>query len=46
MNTYIVGVIHYDGRRYKAYVQNVNQQRENFLREVAARTAPGQGPGC
>jgi hypothetical protein len=29
-------VIHYDERRYNAHVQYVNQQRENFLREVAA----------
>jgi FHA domain len=29
-------VIHYDERQYSSYVQNVNQQRENFLREVAA----------
>jgi hypothetical protein len=30
------GVIHYDERRYNSHVQYVNQQRENFLREVAA----------
>ena len=30
------GVIHYDERRYDSHVQYVNQQRENFLREVAA----------
>jgi pSer/pThr/pTyr-binding forkhead associated (FHA) protein len=29
-------VSHYDERRYNAHVQHVNQQRENFLREVAA----------
>ena len=29
-------VIHYDERRYNSHVQYVNQQRENFLREVAA----------
>ena len=29
-------VIHYDERRYNSHVQHVNQQRENFLREVAA----------
>jgi hypothetical protein len=28
--------IHYDERQYNWHVQNVNQQRENFLREVAA----------
>jgi len=28
--------IHYDERKYNWHVQNVNQQRENFLREVAA----------
>jgi hypothetical protein len=28
--------IHYDERRYNSHVQYVNQQRENFLREVAA----------
>ena len=28
--------IHYDERRYNWHVQNVNQERENFLREVAA----------
>jgi pSer/pThr/pTyr-binding forkhead associated (FHA) protein len=28
--------IHYDERQYYWHVQNVNQQRENFLREVAA----------
>ena len=27
--------IHYDERKYNWHVQNVNQQRENFLREVA-----------
>jgi pSer/pThr/pTyr-binding forkhead associated (FHA) protein len=28
-------VIHYDERQYNSYVQNVNAQRESFLREVA-----------
>ena len=36
VNEQNAGVIHYDERQYRAYVQNVNQQRENFLREVAA----------
>jgi hypothetical protein len=30
------GVIHYDERQYSSHVQYVNEQRENFLREVAA----------
>jgi hypothetical protein len=29
-------VIHYDERRYNSQAQYINQQRENFLREVAA----------
>jgi len=29
-------VVHYDERRYNSHVQYVNQQRENFLREIAA----------
>jgi hypothetical protein len=29
-------VIHYDERRYNSHIQYVNEQRENFLREVAA----------
>jgi hypothetical protein len=28
-------LIHYDERQYYSYVQNINSQRENFLREVA-----------
>ena len=35
VNEQVADVIHYDERQYRAYVQNVNQQRENFLREVA-----------
>ncbi len=36
VNEQHAGVIHYDERRYNSHVQYVNQQRENFLREVAA----------
>jgi pSer/pThr/pTyr-binding forkhead associated (FHA) protein len=30
------GQVHFDERTYNLHVQNVNQRRENFLREVAA----------
>ncbi len=36
VNEQHAGVIHYDERRYNSHVQYINQQRENFLREVAA----------
>ena len=36
VNEQNAGVVHYDERRYDSRVQYVNQQRENFLREIAA----------
>ncbi len=36
VNEQLADYIHYDERKYNWHVQNVNQQRENFLREVAA----------
>ena len=36
VNRQHAGSIHYDERRYNSHVQYVNQQRENFLLEVAS----------